>query len=201
MSRYNVPKNESEDPTLTNKLGITDIVLLGKEEAKGFAKAETILIEELSNQTVFDTAYICRIHSLAFEELYKFAGRLRTVNMSKDGFPFPAAHILHQSMAIFQQEKLMHLPHIYNNRIHLVTDIGTIHSELLFIHPFREGNGRTARVLANMMAYKAGYDALNFNPIIESGEKRKEYISAVQQAANVNYSPMIQLIEEFLPRN
>jgi len=199
MSRYDVPNSESEGGVLTNKLGVTDVIVIGKEEAKGFAQAETILIEELTERTVFDTSYICRIHKLALEHVYAFAGGLRTVNMSKGGFLFPAAHILTQTFESFHQEMLSPLPHVYENRAQLVTDIGTIHSELLYIHPFREGNGRTARILANMMAYKAGYDTLRFNPVMESGEKRKEYINGVQQALNVNYKPMIQLMEEFLP--
>lgn len=201
MSRYDVPNSESEGAVLPNKLGITDSISLGKEEAKGFAFAETVLIDELTEHTVFDTEYIFKIHELALSRIYDFAGKLRTVNMSKDGFPFPAAHILNQTMATFQQEKLSRLPHIYKDRAQLLTDIGTIHSELLFIHPFRDGNGRTARILANMMAYKAGYNALRFDPVMKSGENRKEYINAVQQAALEDYSSMIHLMDEFLPRN
>ena len=64
-----------------------------------------------------------------------------------------------------------------------------VHGELLFIHPFREGNGRTFRILANLMARKQGYPGLNFKKI-----DFNEYIIAVQQVAQKDYSRMEQII-------
>jgi cell filamentation protein len=62
----------------------------------------------------------------------------------------------------------------------------------LFIHPFREGNGRTARVLANLMARKQGIKGLNFEKITEN--VFPEYVIAVQSVADRNYEPMEKII-------
>ena len=60
-----------------------------------------------------------------------------------------------------------------------------MHGKRLFIHPFREGNGRTAQLLANLMYRKAGYEGLLFE---KTGKKRLEkYVIAVQNCANKDY--------------
>ncbi|MHA4895733.1 Fic/DOC family protein [Pedobacter sp. PWIIR3] len=112
------------------------------------------------NKTKFNIKYILEIHKLSLKHLYTFAGKLREVNISKGGFPFPSAKFLPQSMLLFEEELLTRLPNKYANKEQLVNDIAMVHGELLFIHPFREGNGRTARILANLMARKQGYDSL-----------------------------------------
>jgi cell filamentation protein len=74
----------------------------------------------------------------------------------------------------------------------LIRDIARVHAELLFIHPFREGNGRTARLLANLMAAKAGHKLLELENF--SKEKFDEYVKAVKLAANRDYSLMEKII-------
>lgn len=199
MSKYRIPDNESEGEVLKNKLGITDPHQIAVEETRGFAKAEYALINELTDQTRFDVDYICSIHKLALGEIYEFAGNYRTVNISKQGFHFSAAHVLPNSMLTFEREMLNDLPNAYESRDQLVKDIGSIHAELLYIHPFREGNGRTARVLANMMAFKAGYPRINFDPIAKRGDYRNKYIQGVQEALDQKYSIMTHIIDDLLP--
>ena len=62
-------------------------------------------------------------------------------------------------------EVLRKLPKKYTCKQELIIDIAKVHAELLLIHPFREGNGRTARILANLMSRKAGYGFLKFEKI------------------------------------
>lgn len=73
----------------------------------------------------------------------------------------------------------------------MINYVAPIHAEILFIQPFREGNGRTARLLADLITLKSGFDRFNFEMITE--KRMPEYITAVQAAADKNYSPMIQL--------
>lgn len=199
--KYQVPDDEEGGGVLPNKLGITDKKELGEAEAEGFANAELDLIEELTDETVFDVAYIRDIHRRALSHLYEFAGEYRSVNMSKGGFHFAAAHVIPKAMKNFEQEVLLNLPHQYDSREQLIHDIGLIHAELLFIHPFRDGNGRTMRILANLMSYKQGYDEIDVEPISKGGEMRKRYIKGVQAAGQEDYKPMIQLIGELFPLN
>lgn len=181
--------NEDESQALPNLLGLTDAEEIAEVEFEGFLMAEILLTEKLNATTRFDCKYIRRIHKLSLGELYTFAGKYRTVNMSKGGFLFPAALFIPQSMQIFEYEILSRLPNQYSDKQKLIRDVAMVHGELLFIHPFREGNGRTARVLANLMVRKQGYEGLRFDKI-----NFREYVVAVQHVREKNYAPMERII-------
>ena len=134
---------------------------------------------------------------MALEHLYTFAGKYRDVNLSKGGFPFAAAKFLPQSMSDFEKEILSLLPNKYDHKEDLIRDIAIVHGELLFIHPFREGNGRTARVLANLMSRKAGYGSLQFDKV--GKEEFEKYVMAVQKSAEKDYTGMIEFIRFLFP--
>ncbi len=166
-------------------------------EFEGFLKAEIYFTEHLNSRTKFNKAFILKIHKMSFEHLYAFAGKLRDVNLSKGGFPFAAAKFLPETMSAFEKKILSTLPNKYSSREQLINDIAVVHGELLFIHPFREGNGRTARLLANLMSRKAGYDGLQFEKI---GKKEFEkYVVAVQSCANNDYKKMAEFITSIFP--
>ncbi len=129
--------------------------------------------------------------------MYSFAGKYRDVNISKGGFPFAAARFLPVTMKRFEEELLSQLPNKYSDRNKLISDIATIHGELLFIHPFRDGNGRTARILANLMARKQGYEALNFGLI--TGNLFTAYLAAVHSSVEKDYSKMEAIVEIIFP--
>lgn len=188
--KYRVPRDEGE--ILPNKLGIDKLHELEQAELEGFLFASKVLFEELNEDTRFDLNYIYRLHRLALEHLYSFAGRLRTVNVSKGGFLFPPAQFLEQTMSDFEKGILAPLRAHYETKEQLVKDIAKVHAELLFIHPFREGNGRAARLLANLMAAKAGQQLLDLEDFRKT--RFDDYILAIQQAANGNYGQMETII-------
>lgn len=195
--RYKTSSSQEEKEVLDNLMGITDIKEIEKQEAMGFIKANLSLLQSLSSNTQFDVDYILGIHKKAFEHLYPFAGRLRDVDMSKGGFAFPAAMHLQNSMKMFYKDILSKLKNSYSSKEEFIEDVAMVHAELLFIHPFREGNGRTARLLANLMCHKAGYESLAFEKL-DNEEMFKKYIVAVQRAGMINYEPMKQLINYLL---
>ncbi|MDV3950305.1 cell filamentation protein Fic [Elizabethkingia anophelis] len=188
--KYDIPDGQAE--ILPNKLGLQKPDEIAIAEFEGFLEAEILLTERLSSKTKFDAKYILKIHKLALAHLYTFAGKYRNVNLSKGGFQFSSALYLPQSMQAFEDEILSQLPSVYTDKEKLIKDVATVHAELLFIHPFREGNGRAARILANLMVRKAGYEPLDFGKI--KGEVFDQYIVAVQQAALKNYEPMTEII-------
>lgn len=195
MMKYELPDSQKE--VLPNLLGIVSVAALGIAEFEGFLKAEIVYTEKLTKHTKVSVEYILRLHKLALGHLYSFAGDLRSVNMSKAGFVFAAAMYLPETMSQFEQDILSKLPDRYKNTEDLVRDIAIVHGELLFIHPFREGNGRTARIIANLMARKQGFDALRFDLIDE--RRFPEYVTAVQKSALKDYKPMIELIQTIFP--
>ena len=66
--------------------------------------------------------------------------------------------------------------------------LAIVHTELVLIHPFREGNGRVARLLAILMSVQAGLPPLDFSNMIAAG--KKEYIKAIHAGIERNYVPM-----------
>lgn len=193
--KYKVDPNQDEQEVLPNKLGLRYKAEVEREEAKGFVEASVNLSLDLSQSTVFDSKYILQIHKAALNHLYGFAGELRTVNISKSGFYFPTAQFLPNAMVEFDNMILNHLPLNYNSKDELIKYVAMVHGELLYIHPFRECNGRTARLLANLMVYKAGYDRLKFEKL-DNEEKFGMYIQAIQKVGLKQYQPMIDIISD-----
>lgn len=73
--------------------------------------------------------------------------------------------------------------------------LAVTHVELILIHPFREGNGRLARLLADVMAAQANRGLLDYT----QWERDKEsYFAAIQQGLDRHYGPMISLMSEAL---
>jgi cell filamentation protein len=76
--------------------------------------------------------------------------------------------------------------------------LAIVHTELVLIHPFREGNGRMARLLSIVMAWQARLPTLDFNGI--AGKRKKEYFTAVRAGVGRNYKPMEEIFEFVLKR-
>ena len=66
--------------------------------------------------------------------------------------------------------------------------LAVAHTELVLIHPFRDGNGRVARLLATLMAMQGDLPSLDFSNL--KGHKRNEYYAAVRSGLDRNYNPM-----------
>ena len=193
--KYDLPDSQNE--VLPNIPGLKTAGEIALSEFEGFLKAEIQLTESLTATTRFNVPYILKIHKLALGHLYSFAGKFRSVNMSKGGFPFAAARFLPETMKTFEIEILSNIPNKYFSKEELIKDIAKVHGELLFIHPFRDGNGRTARILANLMCRKQGYGALKFQVITE--KEFDTYVTAVQLSATKNYVKMEELIQTIFP--
>jgi cell filamentation protein len=112
------------------------------------------------------------------------------------------AQFLPTIMQEFERTILAKLPDQYQNNNQFIHDLAVVHAELLFIHPFREGNGRTARLLTNLMCRKQGLTAPHWE-YIEPNENAPirftTYIIAVQRAADQDYEAMKQIIETIFP--
>jgi cell filamentation protein len=194
LKKYLVPKNETESEILPNLLNLSNKKDVEKKEFEGFYRAEITLTESLTNKTNFTKEYIKDIHKLALMDIYSFAGNYRKVNLSKNGFLFPAAQFIEKSMENLETNMLSKLKHNYRSKENLIKDCSGVHAELLFIHPFRDGNGRVARILANLMMYKAGYERLKFEKL--KGKLWDEYINAVQSAGLNDYTKMNNIFKK-----
>lgn len=132
------------------------------------------------------------MHEVWLGRIYEWAGKYRQVNISKGGFFFAAAKQIPQLMELFERENLrVYTPCNFTDREKVVEALAVVHTELVLIHPFREGNGRLARMLAIMMGLQAGLPPLNFSRI--KGARKQAYFAAVQAGMSRNYEPMREI--------
>lgn len=197
INKYTVSDSEAEGEVLPNLLNLTTTGEIAESEFLGFVYAEQKAIDELSDDTVFDVLYLYKLHKDALEHLYSFAGKLRTVNMSKGNFTFAPASFLLQTTKDFEEEFLSTLKEKSTDETILLQNLARMHAELLFIHPFREGNGRTIRMFTNLIYLSKTGKELDFK-ILE--DNLETYIKAVQQANQREYDLMEKLFLEMSSR-
>lgn len=195
MSRYSVG-NEEEGPILPNILSLTTIDQINQEEFVGFTLAAQNAIDELSEQTLFTLDYLYRLHRSALGHIYEFAGNLRTVNMSKDNFTFVSAQFLNHNLLKFEADFLDRINGtVWERDKDLRNILAEMHAELLYLHPFREGNGRVVRLFTRLIYLSKVGEELNFDVINEGGNFRR-YITAVQEASTNSHFLMKELFGE-----
>jgi len=152
-----------------------------------------LYIEDLaSNKESISEWNIRNIHSLILKEIDKEnAGKYRTENVLISG----ANHIppKHYEIGDLMQELIEE----YNNNwkdYHPILRATLLHGEFVKIHPFIDGNGRTARLLLNFELMKNGY-----TPIIIKNDARAKYYEVLDQAhTTMNYEPFIKLVAELV---
>ena len=122
------------------------------------------------------------------------------MNISKGEFTFAVARQIPLLMEEFEKGLLRkHTPCKFKFLARTVQALAEVHVELVLIHPFREGNGRVARILSTLMAVQAGLPMLNFKDI--TGRKKKEYFVAINNGLNRDYRLMERLFEEIIERS
>jgi cell filamentation protein len=187
----------SNDTVLRNKLGITDPVEMDRVEAKSLIKATDALFHEYDAEHQFTADDVCHMHKVWLGDVYEWAGKYRTVNISKDDFSFAMAAQLPKLMDQHEKDQLAkYTPCNYSDRNVVVKALAEVHTELVLIHPFREGNGRCSRILASIMALQAGLPVMDFSLI--SGPRKLDYFAAVQMGMDRNYGPMEELFREII---
>ena len=123
--------------TLDNKLGLKDSLELAKMEEKiNKTRAKELFEKQLLDDKAAGTyATLAVIHGFLFEEIYDFAGQIRTVNVSKGNVRFAPVMYLAASL-----ENIARMPQ------QTFEQIVEKHLELNIAHPFREGNGGSMRL-------------------------------------------------------
>ncbi|MHB8348640.1 MAG: Fic family protein [Acidiferrobacterales bacterium] len=100
-------------------------------------------------------------------------------------------------MAQFERDVLQkNTPCNFKERADVVRALAATHVELVLIHPFREGNGRVARIQSILMALQAGLPLLDFSLMAE--KRKQEYFAAVQMGLDKNCKPMEHLFAEVI---
>ncbi|OGW21563.1 MAG: hypothetical protein A2077_00365 [Nitrospirae bacterium GWC2_46_6] len=189
----------SNNQVLKNKLGITNPDEMDDTEAIALKEATDNMVRKFDEHHRFTASDICNFHKIWLIEIYEWAGKYRQVNVSKEDFPFAAAIHIPSLMNQFEHDVLArNTPCNFKNREEVIHALAETHIEMVLIHPFREGNGRVARILSTLMALQAGLPLLRFDLI--AGEMKKEYFAAIQAGMNKNYQPMEKLLSVIIEK-
>lgn len=153
---------------LENKLGITDSVELARIEEKTSKKKAL----ELFERSLLDTFEIgtfkglSEIHKYLFDEIYDFAGQLRTVNIAKGGFRF--APVMYLSAALENIEKMPQTT---------FDEIVEKYVEMNVAHPFRERNGRSTRIWVDAILKKELHQVIDWSKV-----DKDDYLLAMERS-------------------
>lgn len=130
---------------LQNKMGITDSAELARIEEK-ISKTKAIALYEnnmVTSREIGKFSDLAKIHAFLFEELYDFAGKIRTVNIAKGNFRFVPVMYLEAALKNIDDMPQSTYDEIIEKYV-----------EMNIAHPFREGNGRSTRIWLDFILKK-----------------------------------------------
>ena len=153
---------------LENKLGIKSSAELAREEERISKKKAVELFENgmLENLEAGKFQTLCEIHKYLFDDIYDFAGKIRTVNLSKGNFRF--APLMYLETAIKNVDKMPQ---------NTFDEIVEKYVEMNIVHPFREGNGRSMRIWLDMMLKKQIGQVADWSKI-----EKEDYLMAMERS-------------------
>ena len=204
--RYAVDGNEgafqpgSRGRVLANQLGIVRVGDMQVAETRALLDLTDALLDEVGEAQRFTAQDLCDWHRRWIGGIYPWAGEYRQVNMGKGGFQFASAHLIHGLMASFERDVLaICTPCDGMDDAQLLAALARTHAELILIHPFREGNGRLARLLNTLMSLQAGLPVLDFGGL--RGRAKQDYIAAIHAALDRDYEPLEQVFANVVRRS
>ncbi|MDF2558679.1 MAG: cell filamentation protein [Microbacterium sp.] len=180
---------------LRNRVGTATVETLADAEADlSFARALQLLDSPVAATN--DLHELQAIHRHLFQDLYDWAGDLRTVDVRKNvpgadyflpyGFIERASGICFAELAA--DEFLVDLP-----RDFFVERLAYHYEKINYIHPFREGNGRTQRIFWNRVALEAGWQ-LDWRPV--HGEEN--HLAARIGSDEQDLGPLISMFDKIV---
>ena len=153
---------------LENKLGITDSAQLAREEEK----ISKVKAKELFESGILDSLHpgtyvtLARIHEFLFDEIYDFAGKMRTVNIAKGNFRF--APLMYLQVSLENIDKMSQSSY---------DEIIEKYVEMNIAHPFREGNGRSMRIWLDLILKKELHQVIDWSKV-----DKEDYLLAMERS-------------------
>lgn len=190
----------SRGRVLRNLLGITRVRDMNEAESQALVLAQEAALDRFGPEHRFTADDICALPRLWLGPIYAWAGEYRSVNIGKAGFQFAHAPLIPGLIAEVERGVLArHTPGRAAHDADMARALAEVHAELILVHPFREGNGRLARLLALLMALQAGLPPLDFTPLTGAG--KRTYIAGIHAAVGRNYAPLTAMFLRVIERS
>ena len=153
---------------ITNRLGIADSPTLAREEERISKKAATTLFEKnlLNDMPNGTWTTLQKIHTILFQDIYDFAGTLRTVNIAKGNFRFVPVMYLAEAVKTIEDMPQSTFDEIIEKYV-----------EMNVAHPFREGNGRSMRLWLDHMLCTELLKTIDWSQV-----DKEQYLSAMERS-------------------
>lgn len=189
----------SRQRVLRNRLGIKRVRDMEQAESDALECVQEWAVSHYDSGHRFGAGDLCDLHRNWLGGIYDWAGEYRTVNIAKGGFMFAVANRVPTLMAALEREELKsETPCFQMTPERLALALARTHGELILIHPFRDGNGRCARLLAYLMALQAGLPSLDFSPL--AGRGKLAYVEAIHAAMSRDYAPLAACFSKVIRR-
>ena len=153
---------------ITNRLGIADSPTLAREEERISKKAATTLFEKnlLNDMPSGTWTTLQKIHTILLQDIYDFAGTLRTVNIAKGNFRFVPVMYLAEAVKTIEDMPQSTFDEIIEKYV-----------EMNVAHPFREGNGRSMRLWLDHMLCTELLKTIDWSQV-----NKEQYLSAMERS-------------------
>jgi len=192
----------SRGRVLRNLLGIKSKREMDKMEADALVEAQEHVLHVFDANARLTAEKIQGMHETWLGRIYEWAGRYRTVEMAKAGFVWPPARLVSQNMDALERQFLIPSTPCRAKRVEEIARIlARIQAEFLLVHPFREGNGRMARWICDLMAMQAGHRPLEYQFAGRGGTSNsKAYLRGVISGYGGDYDPLAIFLEGAINR-
>lgn len=167
-------------------------VLLAFESLKVTKRVEELLEHPIK---IKDSNTLLKIHYHLFQDVYKWAGQVRTVNISKDGKPFFNGERFNIGFQYIDKLISDYRRIKKSDKTELAKKLAEILDNVNYLHPFREGNGRTQREFLRLLALEKGLE-LNLNP----PDNKSVYERYIKGAIESNVEILTELILELIQK-
>jgi Fic family protein len=151
-------------------------------------------IVENGKHNTLSEHFVRSIHQLIMQETDKeWAGVFRNANVIISGtryVPPDAIEVPHK------MKELVEWVNVNKSNLHIIELSAVLHHKLVYIHPFFDGNGRTSRIIMNLLLMQYGFPL-----VIILKNDRKKYYNVLSQADRENYKPLVLFIAQSVERS
>ena len=208
-SRYVTPEGaeaefepDSHERVLRNRLHIRRKREMDRVEFDALLRAQEEYLRRINSDTRLTAEMLRQMHRYWLGGIYEWAGQYRTVELAKGDFHWPPAFRVAENMDAFEKGILARCtPRRPGPLAQVARCMAEVHAELLLIHPFREGNGRLARWVSDVMAFQAGLLAPDYGFTgRDAGKRCAAYLEAVRRGYVQDYETLADFFVEALER-